>query len=101
MVTLYQGGSYQLYRLQALHGRAAGVCAGGGGSAFYGGDPDNFEYPRYDLDICIFRAYENGQPAHPEHYLDVERRTARRNTELVFVSGHPGSTSRQLTPGRR
>ena len=66
------------------------------GIAFYGGDPDNFEYPRFDLDICIFRAYENGQPAHPEQHLQWSANGAAEH-ELIFVSGHPGSTSRQLT----
>jgi nicotinamide mononucleotide adenylyltransferase len=64
--------------------------------AFYGGDPDNFEYPRFDLDICIFRAYENGEPASPEHYLKWNNR-GPSDGELTFVSGHPGRTDRQLT----
>src|SRR5580704_14232287 len=65
-------------------------------TAFYGGDPDNFEYPRYDLDMCIFRAYENGQPAHIENYLKMNPQGPAEH-ELVFVSGHPGRTNRQLT----
>src|SRR6185436_8346895 len=64
--------------------------------AFYGGDPDNFEFPRHDLDICLFRAYENGQPAKREHYLKFSP-TGSKDGELVFVSGHPGRTSRLLT----
>ena len=63
--------------------------------AFYGGDPDNFEYPRYDLDICIFRAYENGQPAKIEHFLKWNTK-GPADGELTFVSGHPGKTDRQL-----
>src|SRR5262249_22571737 len=64
--------------------------------AFYGGDPDNFEYPRYDLDICLFRAYEDGKPAKIENYLKWSKAGAKDN-ELVFVSGHPGRTDRQNT----
>ncbi|MGI9088272.1 MAG: S46 family peptidase [Chthoniobacterales bacterium] len=64
--------------------------------AFYGGDPDNFEYPRFDLDICIFRAYENGQPAKIEHFLKWNTK-GPSDGELTFVSGHPGRTDRQLT----
>src|SRR5205814_790517 len=65
-------------------------------AAFYGGDPDNFEYPRFDLDICIFRAYENGQPAKIEHFLKWNTQ-GPGDGELTFVSGHPGKTDRQLT----
>ena len=67
--------------------------------AFYGGDPDNFEYPRFDLDICIFRAYENGQPAKIEHFLKWNPK-GPSDGELTFVSGHPGRTDRQLTVER-
>src|SRR5204863_465261 len=61
-----------------------------------GGDPDNFEYPRYDLDICLFRVYENGQPAKIEHFLKFNS-NGPNDGELIFVSGHPGKTDRQLT----
>src|SRR5262249_51686847 len=64
--------------------------------AFYGGDPDNFEYPRYDLDICIFRVYEKDQPAKVEHYLKWSPNGSKEG-DLVFVSGHPGRTNRLNT----
>ncbi len=95
VVTLYQGGSYQLYRFKRYTDVRL-VFAPEQQAAFYGGDPDNFEYPRFDLDICIFRAYENGQPAHPEQFLKWSANGTTEH-ELIFVSGHPGSTSRQLT----
>ena len=95
VVTLYQGGAYHLYRFKRYTDVRL-VFAPEQAIAFYGGDPDNFEYPRFDLDICIFRAYEDGKPAHPEQYLKWSANGAAEH-ELVFVSGHPGSTSRQLT----
>ncbi len=95
VVTLYEGGSYQLYRFKRYTDVRL-VFAPEQQAAFYGGDPDNFEYPRFDLDICIFRAYENGQPVHPENYLKWSPNGTVEH-ELTFVSGHPGSTSRQLT----
>ena len=64
--------------------------------AFYGGDPDNFEYPRYDLDICVFRVYENGKPAKIDDFLKWNSR-GPSDGELTFVSGSPGKTDRQLT----
>ncbi len=95
VIPLYQGGEYHLYRFKRYTDVRL-VFAPEQGIAFYGGDPDNFEYPRFDLDICIFRAYENGQPAHPEQHLQWSANGAAEH-ELIFVSGHPGSTSRQLT----
>jgi len=95
VVTLYQGGQYHLYRYKRYTDVRL-VFAPEHQAAFFGGDPDNFEYPRFDLDICLFRAYENGQPAKIEHHLKWSA-TGVTDNELVFVSGHPGNTSRQLT----
>ena len=95
VVTLYQGGVYNLYRYKRYDDVRV-VFAPEQQAAFYGGDPDNFEYPRFDLDICIFRAYENGQPAKPEHFLKWNTK-GPSDGELTFVSGHPGKTDRQLT----
>jgi hypothetical protein len=95
VVTLYQGGVYNLYRYKRYDDVRI-VFAPEQQAAFYGGDPDNFEYPRFDLDICIFRAYENGQPAKVEHFLKWNRQ-GPKDGELTFVSGHPGKTDRQLT----
>jgi len=95
VITLYQGGAYHLYRYKRYDDVRI-VFAPEQQMAFYGGDPDNFEYPRFDLDICIFRAYENGQPAKIDNYLKWNSR-GPSDGELTFVSGSPGRTDRQLT----
>jgi hypothetical protein len=95
VVTLYQGGRYHLYRFKRYTDVRV-VFAPEQQIAFYGGDPDNFEYPRFDLDVCFFRAYEDGKPAKIQHYLKWSE-AGTKDGDLVFVSGHPGRTSRLFT----
>src|SRR5881296_871439 len=95
VITLYQGGVYHLYRYKRYDDVRL-VFAPEQQMAFFGGDPDNFEYPRYDLDICLFRVHENGQPAKIEHFLKWNA-NGPSDGELTFVSGSPGKTDRQLT----
>ena len=95
VVTLYNGGQYHLYRYKQYTDVRL-VFAPQKAIAFFGGDPDNFEYPRYDLDICFFRAYENDKPVHVDNYLKWSESGAAEG-ELIFVSGHPGRTERADT----
>jgi len=95
VVTLYNGGMYNLYRYKQYTDVRL-VFAPQKAIAFYGGDPDNFEYPRYDLDICFFRVYENDKPIHVDNYLKWSESGANEG-DLIFVSGHPGRTDRADT----
>jgi hypothetical protein len=95
IVTLYSGGQYDLYQYKKYTDVRL-VFAPEESIAAFGGDPDNFTYPRYCLDFSLFRAYENGKPAQVKHYLPWSKSGAR-DKELIFVSGHPGRTERLAT----
>ncbi len=108
VVTLYQGGRYSLYTYKKYTDVRL-VFAPEFDIAFFGGDPDNFEFPRYDLDVCFFRAYEDGKPARPTHHLawsrgglegrrpDLRRRTPRPDQSAIH-GGPPGIPPRQELP---
>ncbi len=95
VVTLYGGGRYHLYCYKKYTDVRL-VWAPEAAIAFFGGDADNFEYPRYDLDACIFRVYEDGKPAETKHFLKWSTGGVKES-ELVFVSGNPGRTNRIST----
>ena len=98
VVTLYQGGLYDLYKYKKFTDVRL-VFAPEAQIAFYGGDPDNFTFPRFDYDMAIFRVYEGDKPYRPQHFLPWA--TDAKAGDLVFTSGHPGTTSRSFTVAQR
>jgi len=95
VVNLYSGGMFHLYRYK-VYNDVRLVFAPEYAVAFYGGDPDNFTYPRYDFDITLFRIYENDKPLASKNYLKWNT-AGLKEGDLIFASGHPGSTGRLLT----
>src|SRR3954469_726477 len=95
VVTLYHGGAYHLYCYKKYTDVRL-VFAPEQAIANFGGDVDNFEFPRHSLDICFFRVYENGQPAKVEHFFKWSP-VGPAEGDLAFVTGHPGTTNRLET----
>jgi Peptidase S46 len=95
VVTLYHGGQYFLYKYKRYDDLRL-VFAPEADIASFGGDPDNFQFPRWSLDFSLLRAYEKGRPAATPNYLQINFAGPSAD-QLAFVVGHPGSTARQLT----
>jgi hypothetical protein len=95
VVTLYQGGKYNLYKYRRFQDVRL-VFAPEHAIAFFGGDPDNFEFPRYDLDVTFLRVYQDKKPAKTDNYFKWSAKGVKEG-DLTFVPGHPGRTSRGLT----
>ncbi len=95
VVVLYNGGEYHLYRYKRYDDVRL-VMAPEAAIAFYGGDQDNFEFPRFDLDVSFFRVYENGKAARIENFVGFDV-SGLKDGELIFVAGHPGRTQRRYT----
>jgi V8-like Glu-specific endopeptidase len=95
VVDLYRGGVYDLYRYHRFQDVRL-VFAPELAMAFFGGDPDNFNFPRYDLDMGLLRAYENGKPVRVKDYFPFSENGAAEG-EMTVIVGNPGGTDRQLT----